>query len=276
MHCCFCPATITSTSPSVSTPRSWVWAPRPMPSTSPAMFMPMPACRAITLPAPSGAPLRISLSLRPVALCSGPFRKPRRSAACTSTAISCFIRTTAGPAAAGCPTRWSTAPSTPARSSNGLHATVSGAVGPALTGTWCSSATSILPPANGPRRPTQKSPLSRSYARNPFSMSTRAEITSSVCRRCAAIAPALPGAKTPPPAAPFRSIASSSRIPATPLPQSTCSFPRAAISSSLPASTSSLNRFASPGLAPLSSALGSLPSSPSTARPHSPPPMSMA
>ena len=76
-----------STCPSVSIPRSWASVPRPTPSTSPAMSMPTPVCRATTPPAPSGAPLRASPSRRPVAPCSGPSRRPRPSAACTSTAI---------------------------------------------------------------------------------------------------------------------------------------------------------------------------------------------
>ena len=99
-------------------------------------------------------------------------------------ATSSCIRTAAGPAAAGCPTHSSTATSTPALSNSGSPATASGAVGPAPTGTWSSSASPTRPQANGLRRPTPKLPRRRSSARSPSLKSTRTATVASAFPRC--------------------------------------------------------------------------------------------
>ena len=77
-------------------------------------------------------------------------------------------QSTAGPAAAGCPTRSSTATSTRARSSSGSPATASGAVGPAPTGTWSLSACQHPPAGEWPTPPYTKVPETPIVREKPF------------------------------------------------------------------------------------------------------------
>ena len=177
----------------------------------------MPASLTTTPPARSGARLRASPSRPPAAPCSGPFRRPSPSGACTLPAISCCTRTAVGPAAAGCPTRSSTAIPIPVRSSNGSRATASGPAGLAPTGTWSFRVWCIRPRASGPSRPIPPSRKRPSSARSPSFKSTRTTTGASSSPSCAPTASASRGTGALHPAAPSLSPASTSRAPVSTL-----------------------------------------------------------
>ena len=210
--------------------------------------------------------------------CSGPSPRPCPSAACMSSATSFFIRKADGPAADGCPTRSSTATSAPARSSSGSPATANGAVGPAPTGTWSSSASRIRPQASGRSPPTPRSNKTPIVREKPFlevdakgNWSVRVPALQTNSQGITWHGGSTPGQSIPlqpvlhrPPGQRHRRHAS--------MPN----WPRAKICFSLPASTNSPSRSTSRAPTPSSLASASPRFTPPTAPPPSPPPTSTA